>query len=492
MPPMQNSTEHRPPSSFPKQAVVMIHGMGEQKPMDTIKGFVEAVWETDTDITRNTHPNPTETWSKPDLRTGSYELRRITTRESIATPSFTKGVRTDFYELYWADLLEGSTWSHIKDWISELLFRDPFSRVPRKVMLAWLLLWLISIAVVVIGIAAALPKDATLFGQRLWDTAPLRPLASVEAWHFALLAAVYAFIIHKFVQPYFGDVVRYTRATPVNIAARKNARERGLALLTALHEAEYERIIIVAHSLGTILAYDLISYFWATRPQAYTVQEGTAEFAALCAIEEAARDLAEGGTDVTAYRAAQTKLCRMLRRRSRPTDGTRDPRWLITDFVTVGSPLTHAEFLLANSPEDLDRRREGREFPTNPPIREQLDDEVRKAAKAAGLPVSGEHPRLMSFRFAGKWQLHHAAPFAVVRWTNIHDPADLVFLGDVISGPAAPAFGRAIEDIDLRALRGQSLRFTHTDYWRMRGRDVPKHIAALRKALDLAGKDRLL
>ena len=32
------------------------------------------------------------------------------------------------------------------------------------------------------GIAAVLPKDATLFGQRLWDTAPLRPLASVEPW----------------------------------------------------------------------------------------------------------------------------------------------------------------------------------------------------------------------------------------------------------------------------------------------------------------------
>jgi hypothetical protein len=35
----------KPVSKFPKQAVVVIHGMGEQMPMDTIKGFVRAVWE---------------------------------------------------------------------------------------------------------------------------------------------------------------------------------------------------------------------------------------------------------------------------------------------------------------------------------------------------------------------------------------------------------------------------------------------------------------
>ena len=36
-------------------------------------------------------------------------------------------------------------------------------------------------------------------------------------------------------------------------------------LLENLHRGEYERIIVVGHSLGSILAYDLISYFWAAR-----------------------------------------------------------------------------------------------------------------------------------------------------------------------------------------------------------------------------------
>jgi len=58
------------------RAVVVIHGMGEQRPMDTIKAFVKAVWETDAVITANDLPHPSQVWSKPDVRTGSLELRR--------------------------------------------------------------------------------------------------------------------------------------------------------------------------------------------------------------------------------------------------------------------------------------------------------------------------------------------------------------------------------------------------------------------------------
>ena len=52
-----------PVAHFPKQAIVVIHGMGEQMPMDTIKGFVRAAWETTTDLATTELPNPTEVWS---------------------------------------------------------------------------------------------------------------------------------------------------------------------------------------------------------------------------------------------------------------------------------------------------------------------------------------------------------------------------------------------------------------------------------------------
>jgi len=114
----------KPTSAYPKQAVIVIHGMGEQRPMDTLRGFVRSVWELDKKITANGLPQPSAVWSKPDLRTGSLELRRITTRQSIPTTTFGKGVRSDFYELYWADLSGGSTWGNVKDWIAGLLLRN--------------------------------------------------------------------------------------------------------------------------------------------------------------------------------------------------------------------------------------------------------------------------------------------------------------------------------------------------------------------------------
>jgi len=37
-------------------------------------------------------------------------------------------------------------------------------------------------------------------------------------------------------------------------------------------------IIVVGHSLGSILGYDLISYFWARRLASHTVTEGSRAF----------------------------------------------------------------------------------------------------------------------------------------------------------------------------------------------------------------------
>ena len=487
-----------PISSFPKQAVVVIHGMGEQMPMDTIKGFARAVWETATDITANGLPNPTEAWSKPDVRTGSLELRRITTRQTVPTQTFEEGVRSDFFELYWSDLSGGSTWSQVKDWVSGLLLRDPFTRVPGDVLLAWIVLWIVTIGVLVLAVATALPKAASVGPYQLWVLPPLKWLSGFEAWQLACVAAALGAIAHRFVVPYFGRVVRYTRATPDNIAARKNIRERGLSLLSELHKGEYERIIMVGHSLGSILAYDLVSYFWATRLESHTVTEGTPEFDALRRLEKAIADLnAKMPPSVAAYSAAQTEFARLLRLRPKPKNNMADTRWLITDLITVGSPLSHAEFLLAKSDADLRNRQLDREFPTSPPVREELDPDAVQEAQRAGFQLDSSRPQLACFPFGTKrqWQLHHATPFAAVRWTNIFDPARLVIFGDVISGPMAPTFGEAIVDVNLRSLRGQSWRFTHTRYWTLPKKlktCLPRHIIELREALDVSGQRRRL
>jgi hypothetical protein len=296
------------------QAVVVIHGMGEQIQMDTIKGFVKGVWETDDVITANGLPSPTQVWSKPDARTGSLELRRITTRESIKSPpEFPGGVRTDFYELYWADLTAGETWNSIKAWVGGLLLR-PVSRVPHGVRLAWALLWFGCAIVVALAILAILPPS-------FWSAIGLAPLGEWQ-WLLAALALAITAVVHRMGTSTFGRVVRYTRADPDNIAARAAVRDRGLKLLQALHDSpnyngpNYKRIVIVAHSLGTILAHDLLSYFWAERELARTFTEGTPEFTALAALERTADRLEDAPSDPARsneYFEAQRQLRMQLR-----------------------------------------------------------------------------------------------------------------------------------------------------------------------------------
>jgi hypothetical protein len=139
-------------------------------------------------------------------------------------------------------------------------------------------------------------------------------LAALVDWQWLLAAAAVAItaVVHRMGTSTFGRVVRYTRANPDNIAARAAVRDRGLKLLRALHEGpHYKRIVIVAHSLGTMLAHDLLSYFWAERDAARTVREGTAEFATLGALEHAAAQLEEAPSDpvrLKGYFLAQRQL----------------------------------------------------------------------------------------------------------------------------------------------------------------------------------------
>ncbi len=469
------------------QAVVVIHGMGEQRPMDTIKAFVKAVWETDAVITANNLPHPSQVWSKPDIRTGSLELRRITTRESIPSASFPRRVRTDFYELYWADLTAGSTWDQFTGWVRGLLFR-PLSRVPPDVRLAWVALWIATLAVIALAVLAALPAD-------VWRKIGVNWLAEWH-WLLAFVAAAFGAWLHKIATATFGRVVRYTKADPNNIAARQAVRERGLKLMSALHEGNYyKRIVLVSHSLGTMLAHDLLSYFWAQRDAPRKIAETSAEFDALCELERAAAavDLNPTAAVLDQYYAAQRRLRVALAARPAPPahdpQARPDPRWLITDFVTLGSPLAHAEFLIAASAEDLTRRKFERELPQSPPLREDLDPSVFRLAQATGkLPVGSDFKtsKLISFPPPSSphvWELHHAAPFAVVRWINVYDTASLVFRGDIIGGPLAKPFGPAIIDIDLKSLRGQSRSFSHTKYWEIDGE--PIHIDVLRRVVNL-------
>ena len=90
------------------QAVVFIHGIGEQRPMDTLRGFVDAVLP---------EPESGEKYfSKPDRMSESFELRKLQDRSQP---------RTHFFEYYWAHKVKGTTMRHLVSWFSSLLLRWP-------------------------------------------------------------------------------------------------------------------------------------------------------------------------------------------------------------------------------------------------------------------------------------------------------------------------------------------------------------------------------
>jgi len=577
-----------------KQAVVMVHGMGEQVPMATLREFVKSVWVKNKDDGFN---GQNSVWIKPDSRAGLTELKRITTDYD------SKHKRTDFYEFYWADLMQGTTWQHVASWISGLLFRAPVT-VPTNVFIIWVCLWIAVLGVATWGIITTFSIELTFVIETLKNYLPIQMVNCIETvlgwlnpdvikrsflvlicaiafinyfpfktllrWRtlwtipiFTFAAAVLfavltitdetiispevfsatliagaGFLVHQFLVPYFGDVARYVRATPENVSKRAAIRARGLELLKELHACkDYDRIILVSHSLGTIVAYDLLNILWSQigpssknpmPDEALAHMKQANDF--LLEFEESNQELnksmwasfkrwfvrkfpsdkkkAENEAkrekykeQLNTYRNMQRDISRSL---AQPVNTSCDHMpWLISDFVTLGSPLTHAEFLMAENEEVLKSFVAERSLPSCPPVLEVRDE-----------------PTESGFLYGVDSNLpHHGAVFSAVRWTNIYDkrPPIAFWCGDTISGPVSENFGgiwkvdqqnrakkvnsfSGVKDIEVKIPNTIMLLiprfFTHTKYWfwnnkwnGMRSvgdlKHSAQHIIKLRDAVDL-------
>jgi len=260
----------------------------------------------------------------------------------------------------------------------------------------------------------------------------------------------------RFVLGVVGDAARYLTPDPPNIKARRDIRTAGLELLRGLHEdrlRRYERIIVVGHSLGSVIAYDLITWFWQEQHHRVDL-EHLANKREIVLTEPfpphmskpngpSPQDVLDKAPSCNEFRQRQWEMRWELHH-------TKGLPWRITDLVTLGSPLAHADVLLADSNEAFEQGKRQREFPTCPPQPEDPRDFglLRRKCDQAGCP-----PEVRI--------LHHGAPFAVTRWTN------LFFPGDIIGGPVAPLFGSGIKDVCLDAgdrRIAASVR-SHTHYW---------------------------
>ena len=428
------------------QAVVIIHGIGEQRPMETLRSFVDAVL-----------PEPEQGgekyFSKPDTLSKSFELRKLQDRSQP---------RTHFFEYYWAYQVEGTTIRQIWAWIKTLLFRKPQS-VPKRLRVVWILSWIFLIAAVagtVLGIGEKFNQFSSQFPPPVFSG-----IGAVGALAFSL--------IQGFVFYFVGDVARYLTPLPSNIKLRQAIRAEGIALLKRIHEeGEYERVILVGHSLGSMIAYDLLKYLWQEYQEEYTLPQKSDQ-ETLVKLEEIGDCLQKGIGNVTVdqYMDAQVELWKELRSLGNP--------WLVTDLITLGSPLAHAALVLASDEADLQARQQQRELPTNPP-----QPEVEE--------TGGVERRCYSYRV---WEgygekkdihlraVHHGGAFAFTRWTNLYFPGDLAGGPITVFGPGvrnvAVDSGHALIDHTIGA---------HTLYWdkkAMRAQARSDSVSAIARALDL-------
>ncbi|WTW92858.1 hypothetical protein OG216_05470 [Streptomycetaceae bacterium NBC_01309] len=235
----------------------------------------------------------------------------------------------------------------------------------------------------------------------------------------------------------FADVVRYLDTTPRSYEVRRQIRKGFVDLLDNLHTSRYggnpryQRIVIVGHSLGAYIAYDGITHLWGTmNTRAHKEASGAPD--GLRELEEAAAALRPRGSSQAqeAYRDAQYRLWTGLRAQGNP--------WLITDFVSVGTPMYFADLLSERSPRRFELRVRRRELPTCPPQNEERSGDTSR-------------PRY-GYTWRGREVLHGAAPFAVVRWSNLWFPSAPRWCGvtgDWFGGPLQPLFGSGVRDVPV-------------------------------------------
>jgi hypothetical protein len=576
-------------SYTPKRtAVLAVHGMGSQRPLDTVRGIVNAIWlEGDASAT-----GPRRIWTHPEKSgVDDIDLPVITTN---FVPDTDHRV-IDFHELYWAHLMSETRATAVLLWLFELARMGPRLKPTINalywVALVFLCVLVLSVSLLSVQVIVQFAKLVAQFsGYSLFDhdlhslfyvifvtisvtsfvafiaaglkrafklAGPLLGIAFVFALLFAfvyyqertgiaepltnillptIIAALlikatmdwwgllgllivlvisaiaggfawpwfsqdmvvgarlpwsitsfwssiaacsviglYLILYASFLQPYLGDAARYFRNSPANVAVRREIRRQAVRMLEELHlSGKYDRVIVVAHSLGTVVAYDMLRAYYSRINDALPDPSLLGED-----FEAADRGTAEKSASRKIGRQIIGQIAKAVEdARRRITEGKSENlrAWLVTDFVTLGSPLTHALYLMCRGKTekeleaDFERRTREREFPTCPP--QMLGRDYR-------LTFENPNTHLRSF--------HHGGQFALTRWTNLYFPTKQLLWGDAIGGQVSPLFGENVSD--LAVYTNSSRRdafFAHVLYWDLGQGSTAPHIVALKNAIDLA------
>ncbi len=408
-----------------RQAVVVIHGMGEQRPTDTLRNFVNGIKSV---LGKRIDGQSIAVWSKPDSIGDIYETIRL------SMSSTSSRVSTDFYEFYWAHNMRGTNFGHMAGWMHRLMFTW-VKRIPAHLKKLWYTVWGALVVVGIVAIVVSWRQSWPVWKQ--W-AAPVLSLA---------LTPVVLSLLGTFAKSLFlntaGDAARYFTPSPDNIAERSNIRQQGIKFLKKLHELaaheKVDRIVIVAHSLGSVVAYDLLRLLWAGYSESHnsplTVSQDYVEEMNKCINAE--KEIGEDGID--AFQQLQHDCWKEQRKLGN--------KWLVTDFITLGAALNALDyFMVTNVP--VAALKTQRELPVCPPVKDIRGKDFYKNVQYKVKDM----PRTIKL-------LNYGAMFAVTRWTNIH------YTSDFVGGDMRRVFGSGIRDIAIPRKSLWIYPGGHTGYW---------------------------
>src|SRR5690242_20306026 len=176
-----------------RTAVLCVHGIGNQRPQETVRGIVNAVWLDDDAL-----PGPAggeyrkKAWTHPENTVEDLDLVVMTTNEARET-SDQRSI--DFHEIYWAHLMSETRSVAVLLWLFELVRKGP--RLKKDMRAIWwvgaIFLSVLMLSISVLGLIAV-HKLASLAGHE--NVLILAPL-------FALLVTAVVGVVAAFIQTAF-------------------------------------------------------------------------------------------------------------------------------------------------------------------------------------------------------------------------------------------------------------------------------------------------
>lgn len=410
-------------------AVIIVHGMGEQKPMTTLRGFASSLLDYEKHALQL--EEEVDRWVKPNVLSTTFSSKKITARHNKSRSA------VEFFEYYWAHNMRDNNISHIQQWYFGLMLK---TNVPNRLRIFWIISWILLFIILALILGIVHPS----FYSHLTDETPsifsglsINKLISI----ISIIGTFALTWIQKKLIGSFGDAARYFNITPENIKERDRIISDGLNLIKSLDPKEYSRIIVVGHSLGSAIAYDILNILWFDKYQNITFDDDKKNKIFIAAINEIAAFQKMKNLDLENKKKlqnAQSELFKLIRKAKEP--------WLVSDFITLGSPLTYGPFLMAETTYDFQNRIADREINICPPN-----------------PEKGTHSLYFLENEKDNPVIHLGGMFASIRWTNLYYP------GDIIGGKINTLLGQGIINHKCRT-KGllQHLPTSHTRYWASR------------------------